>query len=256
MQHQGDLRHETANRLRFGNVLELWREAVSFDVAVSDLPNPAPGGIITLEGGASYTITGSPARRDPQRLVWTLDCSFGMPVVFRSVSGNGATQNPPQHQALRLAADAPYGSNSVSLKSSYLVGQIRPGDVMTIGEGAHTVTNMAQAGGNQISALQITPPLVAQAASDDVVTPTWARDFRIHAGVSGYAAEEIAGTVVVGDMRIILMKDLLVAAGFTGDPAPTDLVIPFAAPWAVKNVSKVMQGNSVLLYDIQIRGNG
>lgn len=259
MQHQGDLQRDTANRLRFGNMLEVWREAVAFDVAVSDLPNPVPGGVVMLSGGSSYTITAPPVRRDPARLVWTIDCSFGMPIVYRPVSRSDnqpETQSPPVHQSLRLAADAEAGASVVDLATDYaFVGRVIPGDVLVIGDVDHTVTNAVQADGITAVGVQITPPLVAAAVAGTPVAARWVRDVSVHAGVSAYLEEEIGGKVQLGDMRVILMRDLLVAAGFTGDPTETDMIFMLGSTWTVQEVVRYMQGASVLCYELRVRGN-
>lgn len=47
-------------------------ETTLFDVKTSDLSDPRPGDCLNV-GGADYVIQGEPERRDPDRLVWTLD---------------------------------------------------------------------------------------------------------------------------------------------------------------------------------------
>ncbi len=47
-------------------------ETTLFDVKTSDIPDPRPGECLNV-GGANYVIQGEPERRDPDRLVWTLD---------------------------------------------------------------------------------------------------------------------------------------------------------------------------------------
>ncbi|MCW2242258.1 head-tail joining protein [Azospirillum canadense] len=256
VQHQGNMRSNTTNTLRFGSDVEVWRENVSFDIPVSDIPAPMVGGVIALDGGASYTIQAPPVRRDPARLIWTCDCSFGIPVVFRSLLGSGASQNPPTHQGLAIAAAATAGAGVIAVKSAWLVGQIRPGDTLAVGGVAYTVLNAVQASGNQVAGIQITPTLVTPVAVGDAVTPTWARDFVVRSGVTGYQSHEVTGNVQIGDLRIIILREMLVAAGFPGQPSLTDVVIPYAAPWIIKNITPIMQGNSPLLYEIQARGNG
>ena len=47
-------------------------ETSMFEVRVSELVDPLPGDQVFV-GGVAYVIQGEPERRDPDRLVWTLD---------------------------------------------------------------------------------------------------------------------------------------------------------------------------------------
>jgi len=47
-------------------------ETTVFDVRTSEVTDPRPGDRLTL-GGVDYVIQGEPERRDPDRLIWTLD---------------------------------------------------------------------------------------------------------------------------------------------------------------------------------------
>jgi hypothetical protein len=47
-------------------------ETTLFDVRTSDILDPRPGDHLTVNGVA-YVVQGEPERRDPDRLVWTLD---------------------------------------------------------------------------------------------------------------------------------------------------------------------------------------
>jgi len=47
-------------------------ETTLLDVRTSDILDPRPGDHLTVNGVA-YVIQGEPERRDPDRLVWTLD---------------------------------------------------------------------------------------------------------------------------------------------------------------------------------------
>lgn len=47
-------------------------ETTLFDVRTSEVSDPRPGDRLSLDG-ADYVIQGEPERRDPDRLVWTLD---------------------------------------------------------------------------------------------------------------------------------------------------------------------------------------
>ena len=47
-------------------------ETALFEGRVSELTQPQPGDLLTIDG-ADYIIQGEPERRDPHRMVWTLD---------------------------------------------------------------------------------------------------------------------------------------------------------------------------------------
>jgi hypothetical protein len=47
-------------------------ETATFELRVSEVATPRPDDQLTV-GGQSFVIQGEPERRDPDRLVWTLD---------------------------------------------------------------------------------------------------------------------------------------------------------------------------------------
>jgi hypothetical protein len=47
-------------------------ETATFEVRASEVANPRPGDQLTV-GGETFMVQGEPERRDPDRLVWTLD---------------------------------------------------------------------------------------------------------------------------------------------------------------------------------------
>jgi hypothetical protein len=47
-------------------------ETTSFEVRASEVASPRQGDQLTL-GGDTFVVQGEPERRDPDRLVWTLD---------------------------------------------------------------------------------------------------------------------------------------------------------------------------------------
>jgi hypothetical protein len=51
-------------------------ETATFEVRASEVPNPRPGDQLTVDG-ETLVVQGEPARRDPDRLVWTLDVMPG-----------------------------------------------------------------------------------------------------------------------------------------------------------------------------------
>lgn len=55
----------------FGDT-RVYTETSMFEVRVSELVQPRPDDLLTIDGD-DYVIQGEPERRDPHRLVWTLD---------------------------------------------------------------------------------------------------------------------------------------------------------------------------------------
>ena len=47
-------------------------ETATFEVRASEIASPRPGDQLTV-GGDAFIVQGEPERRDPDRLVWTLD---------------------------------------------------------------------------------------------------------------------------------------------------------------------------------------
>jgi hypothetical protein len=47
-------------------------ESATFEVRASDVASPRPHDQLTVSG-ATFVVQGEPERRDPDRLVWTLD---------------------------------------------------------------------------------------------------------------------------------------------------------------------------------------
>ena len=47
-------------------------ETATFELRASEVADPRPGDRLTV-GGETFVVQGEPERRDPDRLVWTLD---------------------------------------------------------------------------------------------------------------------------------------------------------------------------------------
>jgi hypothetical protein len=47
-------------------------ETATFEVRVSEVASPRPDDQLTV-GGETFSVQGEPERRDPDRLVWTVD---------------------------------------------------------------------------------------------------------------------------------------------------------------------------------------
>jgi hypothetical protein len=52
--------------------MRIHAETATFEVRASEVPNPRPDDQLTV-GGDTFVVQGEPERRDPDRLVWTLD---------------------------------------------------------------------------------------------------------------------------------------------------------------------------------------
>lgn len=61
-------------------------ETAVFEVRVSELPDPAEGGEIAIDGDR-FVIQGRPRREDPDRLIWTLEAHL-VPPDGELVSGD------------------------------------------------------------------------------------------------------------------------------------------------------------------------
>jgi hypothetical protein len=51
-------------------------ETTTFEVRASEAASPRPGDQLTVDG-ETFVVQGEPARRDPDRLVWSLDVRRG-----------------------------------------------------------------------------------------------------------------------------------------------------------------------------------
>jgi hypothetical protein len=55
----------------FGEI-HIHAETATFELRAKEVANPRPGDQLTV-GGETFVVQGEPERRDPDRLVWTLD---------------------------------------------------------------------------------------------------------------------------------------------------------------------------------------
>jgi hypothetical protein len=60
------------HHLRLRRDARIHAEAATFEVRASEVGSPRPGERIML-GGDTFVVQGEPQRRDPDRLVWTVD---------------------------------------------------------------------------------------------------------------------------------------------------------------------------------------
>ena len=238
-------------QFNYGSVV-IWLERTRFEVLRSELPSPVVGATLEVAGN-TWTIQGiQPCYNDAYALKWSLDVSWGATVTWRSVSGQGATQSPPSITgALTLAAAALAGASAVSVRCTYAVGKLVPGDVLTIGGADHTVTTTTQAASNVFSAVGITPALATGAAMGAAVSAQFSRDTEITAAISGYTARELQGGLQAGDLRIILLP--AAANALSEAPKIGDLVVASFGTLRVVNASPVYAGSSIAAYEIQCR---
>jgi hypothetical protein len=227
-----------------------------FHVLRSDVPAPAAGGVLTL-GGDAFTVEAvQPVERDVDRLMWQIEAEWGAAVGYRSVTGSGSAQNPPQGAGFTLAAAASAGAAAISIRSAFTVGKLLAGDKLTIAPVAtvYTVTGAGvQAAANQFSAVPITPVLAANAALGAAVTFDFARDYGVRAGVAAYAAHEFQGGVLVGDRRLAIFQAGLTAAGMTDAPKASDRVTFEGKSFNVISAAPLYRGDTAFAWDVQVR---
>ena len=69
-------------------------ETATFEVRASEVASPRPGDQLTSDG-ETFVVQGEPERRDPDRLVWTLDVQAGVSGSARSGGPLSPLQNKP-----------------------------------------------------------------------------------------------------------------------------------------------------------------
>lgn len=236
--------------------IKITPERTCFHVLRADIPSPAAGATLVW-AGESFTVDAvQPVQRDVDGLLWELDTSWGLDVIYRSATGSGATQNPPQGAGFSVASAASAGATAVSIKASFTVGKILPGDKFTIAGNAteYTVTGPGvSAASNQFAAVPITPALAANAALNAVVTFDFARDFTARAAVANYDAKEMMGTIQVGDRRLVILQSALDAAGMTDAPKSTDRITFENQPFNVIQATAIYQAGEPYAWDVQLR---
>lgn len=239
--------------LKFGPIT-VYAQALSFEVRAAEVSAPVSGGAFMV-GADTFTVTGSPyhPEEDAHGLVWSCPVTWGAPVVYRSLTGSGATLNPPTGSGYVIATAAAAGTTSVNIKASLASGQLRPGDYLTVGSRLYAITNTVSAASNTFTGVQISPALVAPVAVGDAVVFTWARDYAVLAGVAGYVASEVMGGVAVGDRRVVITQDQLTAAGMVDVPKASDKITFEGRQFTVQSAGAVYQGAAPLVWDLQCR---
>jgi len=231
-------------------------DRVCFHVRRAEIANPVAGGTLAV-GAETFTVEGvQPVERDAEGLLWALEVGWGALIAYRSVTGSGATQNPPQGSGFTIAANAAAGANAVSIRAGFTVGKLVAGDVLTIaGDGTrYVVTADVQASANQFVNVPISPALAQDAAAGAAVTFDFARDYEVRAAVAGYAANEIMGGVQVGDRRLVILQAALDAAGMTDAPKAGDRATFEGRSIPVQTATAIYQGDAPYAWDLQLRG--
>lgn len=238
--------------VKFGPVT-VYLSSLTFDVRASDVPDPSAGGVFQV-GAMAYTVTGTPyhPEDDPHGLVWSCGVLWGAPILFRSVSGQGDTQNPPRGSEWKLAAAAGAGAVSIAIAGTLAGGQLRPGDRVTLGTTVHTVTTTTKAASGRFDGVGIAPALAAPMAAGLPVVLGFARDFPVLAGMAGYD-DTFGGTIATGTRRIIVMQDRLTAAGCTDAPKLGDVVTFEGQPFTVGTATALYQGAAPFAWDLQCK---
>lgn len=228
-------------------------ERISFHVRRSDVSSPVAGAIVTHRGETFTVEACQPVERDAEGLLWSLEVSWGASMLYRSVTGSGATQSPPQGSNFVVAANAIEGAAAISIKSSFAVGKLVAGDKITVGGNTYSVTGSGvQAVMNQFSAVPVTPALAANVAPGDAVVLFFARDIQVRGAVAAYAANEFMGGVLAGDRRVVIMQAAL--AGLDTTPKAGDKLIFEDRSFNVQSAVAIYQGASPIAWDIQVRG--
>lgn len=228
-------------------------DTVSFLVRRAELAAPVAGGAI-IQGSAAHTIDAvQPVEGDADGLLWSLDCSWGLPVVYRSVLDPGPDQSPPRGSAFVVAADAAAGAAALAVTGTLAAGRLLPGDTITlVGHAdAYTVGATVAAGAEGWPAVPVWPALAAPAAAGTPVAFGFVRDVTLRAAPAAYGPAELAGSVLVGDRRFVLLADALASGGIT--PKPGDRVLDGGADRLVVSVTAHRAGGTVVAWEIQAR---
>ena len=98
------------------------------------------------------------------------------------------------------------------------------------------------------------PALAEDAAEDAAVTFTFSRDYSVRAAIVGYSATEVAGGVLVGDRRLVILEDALDDAGVTDPPKANDRATFEGRQFTVVNAAAIYGDGVPVAWDVQVRG--
>lgn len=224
-------------------------ERVRFEVLRTALPDPVPGATLSVDGAAWIVQAVQPVENDAYGLKWSLDVAWGAAVLWRCVTGTGASQNPPSVTgAVTIAAPAAAGAGAASLHATYAVGRLLPGDSITIAGQVHTVTAPAAASANGFAAVGIAPALGADVAAGQGVDLSFAAEHEITAAISGYQARELQGGVQAGDLRIVLLPGAVTA--LPAAPKIGDMVTIGGIALRATVVNPVYSGAGIIAWEV------
>lgn len=237
--------------VRIGPVL-VTTERISFHVRRAEIATPVAAAQIAYRGETFTVDAVQPVENDAEGLLWSLDASWGADLVYRSVTGSGATQSPPQGSGFTVSAEGLAGANVISIKSPLAVGKLSAGDKIIVAGHTHTVTGTGvQAVMNRFSAVPISPALAAPVSVGEPVSFTFLRDRPLRGAIAAYAASEFLGGVQAGDRRVVIMQ-----AAMAGLDAPKagDRIVFESRAFNVISAVAIYQGQNPVAWDIQVRG--
>ena len=227
-----------------------------FHVRRAEVAAPAAGDVLTF-GGDAYTVDAvQPVERDADKLMWCLETSWGATVTYRSVTGSGTTQSPPQGTSFAVKTAALAGVSALTIDAPFAVGRLLAGDTFTIAGNAtvYTVAAPVTASSSTFTGVTFTPVLAANAAEDAAVTFTFSRDYSVRAAIAGYTANEVAGGVQVGDRRVVILEDALDDASLSEPPKAGDRATFESRQFTVITATAVYGDGVPVAWDLQVRG--
>lgn len=174
--------------------------------------------------------------------------SRGGLLPWRVRSGSGATQVPPTLTGpVTVTEAAAAGATSLPLGTDYAVGQLVPGDVVTVGGTDYAVTTaIAVAGGRFVVPLAL--PLAANVPAETAVKITFAADTLVLARLAEYTAAELVSGIEAGDLRAIIPALNCPVIPAIGHEAIVDDV-----PYRAKVVTRKSWGEALLGWEVHLR---
>ena len=227
-----------------------------FHVRRAEVASPDAGDVLTF-GGDAYTIDAvQPVERDADKQMWCLEASWGAAIAYRSITGSGSTQSPPQGTTFAVKTAALAGVSAITIDAPFVVGRLLASDTFTIAGNAtvYTVSAPVTASSSTFTAVPFAPVLAANAAEDAAVTFDFSRDYSVRAAIAGYSASEIAGGVQVGDRRVVILESALDDAGMTDPPKAGDRLTFEARQFTVITATAVYGDGVPVAWDLQVRG--
>jgi hypothetical protein len=228
-------------------------ERTAFHALRAQLPAPVAGAVLATTSGLFTIDAVQPVLNDADGLLWSLDCSWGLPVVYRSVLDPGPDQAPPRGSAFVVAADVDAGAAALAIRGTLAAGRLLAGDTITLPghADAYTVGVTVAAGADGWPAVPVWPALAGPVAAGTPVAFGFGRDVTLRAAPAAYGPAELAGSVLVGDRRFVLQAAALASGGVT--PKPGDRILDGGADRLVVSVTAHRAGGTVVAWEIQAR---